>query len=181
MDYTGQLLIARPLNRDPWFRRSVVLIYESNRAGTVGVVLNQRTTVSVQTICAQNNYLYTGSDYVYRGGPVNERALIMVHTPEWSCPNTLQVNEHFSITSHDSMFKQLAVGDMPRKWRICSGVSAWSDEQIQGEMAGETPWTPEHSWLVARATQTSIFEIDGEKQWNYAIELAGRQMINSYF
>lgn len=181
MELSGKLLIARPLNKDPWFRRTVVLVYESNKAGTIGIVLNQRTTMSVQTLCAQHNVFYTGTEYVYRGGPVNERALIMVHSPEWACENTLQVNEHFSITSHDSMFRQMAMGSVPRRWRLCAGVSAWNDEQLLGELSGNPPWTPEHSWLTARATPSIIWDYDGDDQWNRAVELSGTQMINTFF
>ena len=50
MDYTGQLLIARPRNNDRFFKRSVILVYESNRAGTIGVILNRKTNHTCQNL-----------------------------------------------------------------------------------------------------------------------------------
>ena len=181
LDYTGQLLIARPLNKDRYFKRSVVLVYESNRAGTVGVVLNKRSHYTVQTMCAQHDLVYMGKEYCYQGGPVNDRALILVHSNEWYCENTLRVNEYFSVTSHKDMFKRLSMGNTPRKWRLCAGLAAWSDDQLEGEMQGLEPWTTEHSWLTANPNPNIIWDYDGDEQWNRAVELSGKQLMNMWF
>lgn len=181
MNLSGQLLIARPLNNDRYFKRSVILIYESHRAGTVGVVINKRTHHTVQTMCAQHDLVYMGKEYVYEGGPVNDRALVMVHSNEWACENTLKVNEYFSVTSHKDMFRRLSMGQTPRAWRICAGISAWSDDQIQGELRGEAPWTPEHSWLIANPSPSLLWGYDGDEQWNRAVELSGKQLVQSWF
>lgn len=180
-DYTGQLLISRPLNTDQYFKRSVILVYESNRAGTIGVILNKRTHMKVQTLCAQHDYVYMGPEYVYGGGPVNERALIMVHSNEWSCESTMRVNEYFSVTSHENMFAKLSAGQRPKQWRICAGVAAWSDDQLEREMEGQPPWTPEHSWLTANPTSSIIWKYDGNEQWNRSVELSGKQLTATWF
>ena len=181
MDYTGQLLIARPRNNDRFFKRSVILVYESNRAGTIGVILNQKTNHTCQNLLSQHNLIYNGPEYVYQGGPVNDNALILVHSNEWFCENTMKVNEHFSVTSHKDMFDRLAMGQGPRRWRLCAGIAAWNDEQLQGEMSGQTPWNPEHSWLTANSNESIIWDHDGDHQWNNAVELSSYQLIKQYF
>lgn len=181
MDYTGQLLISRPLNKDSFFKRTVVLVYESNRAGTIGVILNRRTNYKVQTLIASHDLMYMGSEYCYMGGPVNDKALILIHSNEWQCENTMQVNEVFSVTSHKDMFKRLAMGQTPKHWRLCAGVAAWSDDQIEGEMSGRAPWTPEHSWLTANPNTDIIWNYDGDEQWNRSVELSSSQLITQYF
>lgn len=181
MDYTGQLLIARPRNRDRFFKRSVILIYESNRAGTIGLILNKPSNYKVQTLIANHNLIYMGPEYCYQGGPVNDKALILVHSNEWYCENTLKVNDQFSVTSHKDMFKRIAMSQAPRRWRLCAGISAWSDDQLEGEMNGVSPWNLEHSWLTANANESIIWDYDGDEQWNRAIELSSQQMIHTYF
>jgi putative AlgH/UPF0301 family transcriptional regulator len=93
----------------------------------------------------------------------------------------MQVNEVFSVTSHKDMFKRLAMGQTPKHWRLCAGVAAWSDDQIEGEMSGRAPWTPEHSWLTANPNTDIIWNYDGDEQWNRSVELSSSQLITQYF
>src|ERR1700759_4954300 len=77
MDHTGsdpkagRLLVATPLLGDPNFKRAVVLIVEHEDVqGTLGVVLNRPTTISVGQVLEQWTDLTTEPSVVFRGGPV---------------------------------------------------------------------------------------------------------------
>jgi putative transcriptional regulator len=57
----GRLLVATPLLGDPNFRRTVILIVEDEPAeGTLGVVLNRPTEVSVGQVLEPWTALVTG-------------------------------------------------------------------------------------------------------------------------
>ena len=76
MDLQDHLLIAMPNLDDSYFYRSVIYICEHNEKGSMGLVLNQPTDLSIAELGAKMNFMMvsnrTYSDkLVLAGGPVN--------------------------------------------------------------------------------------------------------------
>jgi len=180
----GKLLIAHPnLPEDNWFRKTVIYIYADDEdKGTLGLALNVKTDLSVQTLCSQR-----GVDFpyripqVYKGGPVSETSIILLHTNEWRGTNTSTAGPTYNLTSDDYMFDRLALGDQPARWRMFLGLCGWRPGQLDMELAGQFPYGRENSWLTADANDYILFELDGDKMWEAAIELSSRQMFSTYF
>ena len=73
----GRLLVATPLLGDPNFRRTVVLVVEHEEIqGTLGVVLNRPTGISVGQVLDQWTDLVTDPAMVFNGGPVAQNSAL---------------------------------------------------------------------------------------------------------
>lgn len=183
MSRVGKLLIAHPkIPVGNPFRKSVIYIYEDNANGTQGVVLNYHSSFTVKDLCNQKGIIYPdGTHNLHKGGPVNEQAILMLHTDEWQSSNTMEAGKGYRISSDNHMFQKVALGDAPVYYRIFAGMSSWAVGQLDMEMKGQFPYRPENSWLTATANDSIIFDYDGDAQWEKAVELSSRQMIEQYF
>lgn len=183
MSRTGSLLIAHPnLSVGTPFYRSVIYIYNDDESGTLGLIVNKPTKFTFSQLAESKGYEYPLTrDFIRIGGPVNEKAMFILHTNDWRSTNTIKIAENISISSDDFMIEKIGVGSQPCFWRIMGGVCAWQPGQLDAELKGIPPFRPENSWLTARANDSILFEYDGERQWEKAVELSSQQMINSYF
>lgn len=179
----GNLLIAHPkLPKTNPFCKTVIYVYESNDQGVMGLVINRATNYTIKDLCKSKGFIYPESrTALHQGGPVNESALILLHTDDWHSENTAIAGKGLCVSSDNLMLKKLSHGDVPLYWRMFSGMSAWTKSQLHMELNGQFPYKPENSWLTAQANDDIVFEYDGEEQWEQAIELSSRQMINQFF
>jgi putative transcriptional regulator len=177
----GNLLIAPPSVRGNFFEKSVILLTEDHANGTVGVALNKSSKVTLKEFARQNNVMLDVPGYVFVGGPVNVKALTMIHTNEWRCANTMRINSNFSISSSPEILTNLAMGYAPSQWRIFVGLCGWSRGQLQQEMEGIPPYNKNQSWLTATADPDIVFDFGGQEQWTEAVERSGNEFVQKFF
>ena len=174
MNLTGKCLIARPTLIDPFFKQSVVFIYEQSSRGTVGVILNKKLNVSTRVLLENKGFIgNVPEEPLYTGGPVNERALVMLHSNDWHSGNTMIVNKNFSVTSDDIMLFKYTQGDTPRYYRFFAGASVWHPQQIKHEMA-------RNSWLVSELDMQTVFEADSRNLWDTAVEQTATETMDKF-
>jgi putative transcriptional regulator len=177
---TGKLLVAHPRQTQSPFYRSVVLVTEDHDHGSVGLVLNKPTDFTLKQVMESKGYDCLADRMVYQGGPVNQSALVMIHSDTWYSSNTMTVKSTVaSISSDNLMIEKLAMGDYPQNWRFVCGVSGWAPGQLEAEIRGTMGYDP--SWLVCEANEDIIYKWDGEKQWHKALELCSSEMLAQYF
>jgi putative transcriptional regulator len=176
MSLSGQLLVATPkLDRSP-FKHTVIFVSEHNRLGAIGYVLNKSTLVTVGKLFDHLG-IETGANFpdkLYHGGPVNERCVYMLHTPEWYSSSTSQVNSAFAISRDTFMFEKMSEFNMPEEWQLFAGQSKWSPGQLENEIA-------EDNWMTLAATPALVFASKKTHLWEIAVELCGQKMIENYF
>lgn len=172
---SGSILIAPPSVKGNFWYKTVVLVTEDHTHGSMGLVLNKRSQMTVNEFAEQLGYDVDLPGYLYLGGPVNVKALSFLHTNEWKCSNTLQINEHFSISSSEDILPRLAMGNVPNQWRLFLGVCGWSPKQLIGEIKGEPPWKAETSWCTAQSDTGIVFDNDLKDQWVTALERSGQE------
>lgn len=180
-DLVGNLLIAPPSVRGNFFEKTVILLTEDHSNGTVGVVLNKPSKVTLNDFARQNNVILDIPGHVYVGGPVNVKALTMLHTNEWHCSNTMRINNTFSISSSPEILSNLAMGHCPKQWRIFVGLCGWAKGQLKQEMDGIPPYNRNQSWLTATADLDLVFENDKQEQWTESIERSGSEFAQKFF
>jgi putative transcriptional regulator len=173
MNFVGNLLIAPPAVKGNFWYKTVITITEHNSHGSVGVVLNKRSTLTIKDFGEQLNYDLDYPGYIYQGGPVNVKSLSFLHTNDWACRNTLRVNHLFSVSSADDILPRLAMGDCPKKWRIFLGMCGWGPGQLVSELKGIPPWNHSTSWCTASSELDLIFESDNKDQWVAALDRSG--------
>lgn len=173
MNLIGTLLIAPPAIKGNFWYKTVIMITEHHHHGSVGLVLNKRSQLSIKEFGDQLGFDLDYPGYVYQGGPVNIKSLSFLHTNDWSCKNTLRLNDSFSISSANDILPRLAIGDAPRQWRIFLGMAGWGPGQLLGEIKGNPPWNHENSWCTASCDLDLAFGSDNKDQWVSALDRSG--------
>ena len=172
-DLTGSLLIAPPAVKGNFWYKTVVMVTEHHNDGSIGIVLNKRSSMSIVEFGAQLGYEIDLPGFVYLGGPINVKSLSFLHTNEWKSKNTLRINDEFSLSSADDILPRLAMGDTPKQWRILLGMCGWSPKQLIGEIKGTPPWNQNTSWCTASSSLDVVFGSDNKDQWCNALDRSG--------
>jgi len=179
---TGNLLISPPSMTDDRFDQSVLLLtHHKNEHGSFALCVNKPTQFTISEIADELELNGLPHYPLYWGGPVTQSSIWMLHSPEWSGTNTKNINENWSLTSHDSMFYHIADGDAPKYFRFMHGFCSWAPEQLESELKGNPPWTPKSSWLVAEDPGAEwLLECPEETMWEHATELCSSQAVDSW-
>jgi putative transcriptional regulator len=170
MNIVGNLLIAPPSVKNSFWSKSVIMITEHGIQGTLGLVLNKPSNLSIMEFGKQLNMILNIPGMVYIGGPINNQSLALLHTPEWTSKNTLQISDQFSVSSADDILPRLSLGDSPKEWRLFLGMSGWANGQLINEIKGNEPYRHETSWITASPTSELVFDFEGKDQWCKAID-----------
>jgi putative transcriptional regulator len=179
MNLTGKLLIAPPNVRGNFWQKTVIFVTEDHARGSMGVVLNKQSKMTIREFAEQCNVDIDIEGFVYVGGPVNVKALTLLHSSEWRTNNTMQVNDEFSISSSQELLHRLAMGDHPKHWRLLVGLCAWAPDQLTNEIKGIPPYSHDFSWLTATPNYTSVFGLDAQVQWTQSIEQSGTEFVQN--
>lgn len=177
----GQLLVAPPAQEDEFWSKTAVFLYEQNHTNTIGLIVNKASERMVSDLANHHDIEYNGTEPLYVGGPVNASALVMLHTDDWRCSNTMHICENFMISSDRTMLQRVCSGDAPRKWKLFLGMSVWTNTQLLGEVQGTPPWNKKTSWLVAHPEESILFGKDPDRVWKRGIDLAAKEMVQNYF
>jgi len=179
----GDLLIAPPKMPDLRFKKSVIMLTQQHQGGWAGLTINKPTPHTLLDLAREVDLNLPGrmNFPLYWGGPVNTTTVWMLHSSEWSMMETIEINEHWSMTSDEKMFACVADGDYPRHFRFMFGLCAWAPEQLEAELRGSPPWHHSSSWLIARGPSPDwLFEQDPADLWSNSTELCGHQAVNAW-
>lgn len=180
-ELVGKLLIAPPSIKGTFFQKTVILLTEDHVQGSVGLVLNKPSQTTLKEFAHQNNVDMDVPSYVHVGGPVNIKALTMIHTNDWACNNTMRINREISISSSHEILTSIAMGKEPERWRIFVGLCGWSRGQLKNEIDGVPPYNKNQSWLTSSSDLDMIFDQDAKDQWSSAIERSGAEFAQKFF
>jgi putative transcriptional regulator len=162
----GRLLVAAPALGDPNFVRSVVLLLEHNEQGSLGVILNRPTDLSVADVLDAWSALASEPDVVFQGGPVGlDGALALaalgdrarVGPPDRAePPGWRQVYGDLGLVDLDAEPAALAarLGSL----RIFAGYAGWGPGQLEVELAQD-------AWYVVDSEPGDAFSPQPERLW----------------
>ncbi len=160
----GRLLVATPLLGDPNFRRAVVLVVEHEvTEGTLGIVLNRPTTISVGQVLEQWTELTTDPSVVFKGGPVAPNsALALALVPGmdepagWRALDGAPALARLGLLDLDAPPRLLAPSIA--SLRVYAGYAGWSPGQLEAEI-------DEGAWYVVGAEPADVFAAEPERLW----------------
>ncbi len=159
----GHLLLAGAALWDPNFRRSVVLIAHHDEEGAVGVVLNDRTDVTVAEAIPQLGDLVPADEPLFVGGPVEPQAAVVI--ADFEDPSLAEIIALDSIGFlPPETGPEIEMGI--RRARVFAGYSGWGPGQLEAEMA-------QGSWIVERATPADVFPPDPSRLWDTVLRRKG--------
>lgn len=175
------LLISPPNIPDSRFRNTVLMLTHDHDGGSFALCVNRETKYTLKDLLEDTEIELNVNFPVYWGGPVGASTVWMLHSSEWSIDNTVEIDEHWSMSSSIEMFRALALGDCPRHFRILFGYCSWAPGQLQCELDGLGPWKKEHSWLVAKNLGPEwLFEQPVETVWDNCTTLSSHQAVDSW-
>lgn len=167
----GKLLIAEPsLTGDVSFNRSVVLLAEHNKEGSVGFILNKPLEYHINDLVSEINIPFR----VYNGGPVEQDNLYFIHKVPHLIDNSIEISDgiywggDFEKTIALINEKLISEQDI----RFFLGYSGWSSLQLDKELSSKT-------WIVVKNQyESAIIQKPATTFWKEKmIELGGNYLL----
>ena len=181
INLTNHFLIAMPGMEDGTFARSVVYVCEHSEHGALGLIINKPGSISMADLFEKVDLPLAraelGGQPVFQGGPVQTERGFVLHEPitaeglppdESIYASTLTVPGSLEMTTSKDVLEALSNGGGPRRVLITLGYSAWSEGQLESEIAG-------NSWLTVDADTSLIFDAPIELRYERALALLGLQ------
>lgn len=171
----GRLLVATPMLGDPNFRRTVVLVVEHEpNEGTLGVVLNRPTEVSVGQVLEPWTDLATGPPVVFTGGPVaptSALALALVRGDGeplgWRGLDGPPEMSRIGLVDLEAPPQVLAAEIS--SLRVFAGYAGWGSGQLEAEIE-------EGAWYVLPGEPADPFMADPERLWQAVLRRQGGEL-----
>jgi putative transcriptional regulator len=179
INLTHHFLIAMPGLQDPSFAGSVVYMCEHSERGALGLVINKPTDISLQKLFDKVDLRLgreeLATEPVLQGGPVQTERGFVLHEAviaEGADPSesvyasTMTIPGGLEMTTSKDVLEAISTGAGPRKVLVTLGYSAWSEGQLESELA-------DNSWLTVSADPSVIFDTPIDKRYERALSLLG--------
>ena len=165
----GRLLIAEPsILNDRSFNRSVVLLTEHNKTGSIGFIMNKPMKYKMCDLVPEIDCNFP----VYNGGPVSKENLYFIHNIPKLIPNSIKIAQDiywggdFESVSNLLIQKKITAKDI----RFFLGYSGWEANQLTEELTGD-------SWKVMENSYPNILTTSSSLWKNKLMELGGDYQI----
>jgi putative transcriptional regulator len=176
---TNHFLIAMPGLQDELFARSVVYLCEHNQQGALGLLINKPCEMSLKALFDKMDLSLERSDLqraeVFLGGPVQTERGFVLHESIFDAANqpkqpvfssTMVIPGGLEMTTSRDVLEAICTGSGPRKLMMALGYAAWSEGQLESELAS-------NSWLTVAADPRLIFETPVAQRYEQALQLLG--------
>lgn len=161
--------MAAPGLLDSNFRRTVVYVIEHRRRGSLGVVLNRPSEVSVHDVLPGWAPLASRPYDVFVGGPVdNETALCLAAVRTGHDPATVSglVAVRGPVALVDLEGDPAALAPRLRGLRVFAGYSGWDTGQLHGEVE-------RGDWIVVPALPDDVVTAHDAQLWARVLRRQG--------
>lgn len=166
----GKLLVASPLINEPFFKRGVVLVLDSDsKGGLMGLVLNKSSRLSLGDLMPG----WKGGFRVpvYCGGPVETDRMFMLHTmPDIITDSTEILPGIFVGGNLKDMVEYInGGGESEGNFRFFLGYSGWLKGQLDSELE-------ENVWALKKiADPHLLFSGTGNPFWRREVKDMGER------
>ena len=151
------LMISEPFMQDPNFTRSVVLVCEHNEEGTLGLILNQPSSLFLKDAVDMDEF-DSSSFPLYIGGPVGIDSLQFVHKCYDRLNSGLDLGDGLYWGGNFEALKLLIhrgeIKDDEIKFFL--GYSGWSEKQLNDELN-------ENAWIVSNNFNPDLVFVHAEE------------------
>ncbi|MFD4375205.1 YqgE/AlgH family protein [Streptomyces sp. NPDC058486] len=172
---TGRLLVATPALADPNFDRAVVLLLDHDDEGSLGVVLNRPTPVTVGDVLAAWAGLAGEPGVVFQGGPVSlDAALGLAVIPGYEdpSPSSRLRSSRGDPIGWRRVFGAIGLVDLETPpellgpalgaLRIFAGYAGWGPGQLETELT-------EGAWYVVESEPGDVSSPTPETLWRQVL------------
>ncbi len=154
----GRLLISVPFLNDYYFGRSVVLLTEHGKEGSVGLIINKPLDTRINDAIKD---FPAFDENLYLGGPVEKNSLFYIHTKGDIITDSIEIKEGLYWGGDFEAIKSLIKDGLlyPGNIRFFVGYSGWAPFQLDRELR-------EKSWVVSECDVNSILTPDPLTYWH---------------
>ena len=162
----GKILIAQPTLIDMNFKRSVILLVEHNKNGTVGFVLNRLLELTLPELLPDFPDLDVK---ISIGGPVSPNSIHFIHTLGERIPGAVTIGKSLFWGGDFESLKAMIISGKVKSHqvRFFVGYSGWGVKQLEREIS-------EESWVVAQTDPNSIMK-GSDDLWTRVLQQMGKQ------
>lgn len=161
----GRLLVAEPsILNDRSFNRSIVLLTEHNKSGSIGFIMNKPMKYRMCDLVPDINCNLP----VYNGGPVSQENLYFIHNVPHLIPDSIKISKSiywggdFDTVSDLLISKKISYKEI----RFFLGYSGWEANQLAEELT-------EDSWMVMENSYPNILSTNDTIWRSKLMELGG--------
>ncbi len=170
----GRFLISEPFMGDQNFQRTVVLLVEHSREGSLGFVINRQLDLTLDQLIEG---LPAFQAPIFMGGPVEQNTLHYVHRLGTSFPGSHEiVNDVFWGGDFEQVKNQIQLNLLSEDDILFFvGYSGWGPGQLEEEL-------DQKSWIVAPENPLFIFQQNYDDLWREILQSMGfkYQIIANY-
>lgn len=169
----GRLLLAMPQMGDPRFHKAVIFVCAHDANGAMGLVVNHAVPgLELGELLKQMKIdpaaisRKSASFPIMNGGPVEAARGFILHSPDFSQPDTVKISGDISVTGTVDALRAVATGTGPQKMLFMLGYAGWGAGQLDQEMQ-------QNAWLVADADPDLVFAAGSDEKWDRAVRKLG--------
>jgi putative transcriptional regulator len=164
----GLFLYAAPGIADSRFAESVVLLVRHGPEGSMGLVVNRRTSIPIAE-ALETVEEARGSDLLlYWGGPVQPEAVLALVRSERPSPGAETVLAGVHLTGNLADVRAVLSGPDPGgRLRVYTGYAGWGAAQLPTEVRSGV-------WVLDPADAASVFAPDPSQVWRRIHQLLDR-------
>ena len=166
----GILLVAEPsLLSDSSFNRSVILIADHNKDGSVGFILNKPLDYTVSDLLPDLEAYFT----IFNGGPVEQDNLYFIHNIPELITNSIEISDGIFWGGDFELTKSLINENKitSDNIRFFLGYTGWAANQLETELK-------ENSWIVLKNIHNKeILEKASDDFWKEKIMTLGGEYL----
>lgn len=166
---TGQFLLAMPGIGDPRFDRAVIAVCAHDANGAIGIGIGAEIDgLGVHDLLAQFDIApgAAPNDPVHFGGPVDTRRGFVLHSPDWSGQDTVDVAGRWALSGTVDVLKALAAGNGPSRWLVALGYAGWGEGQLDDELT-------RHGWFNTPGDLALLYDTPSAQRWQRGFGIAG--------
>ena len=164
----NHFLIATPSLNDSIFKKSIILLCDHSKEGSMGLIINKPMTED------KNKSLFVDTIFdgsivdtkIYFGGPVDLNTCFILHDSNYLTKETLKISKDISLTSNNRIIDDLKNGTGPNSYKLNIGYAGWSAGQLEDEIKNG-------DWILAPADDNLIFNIPDNEMWSQSTKYLG--------
>ena len=163
-------LIATEKMNDDRFGKTVIVMFESDKKGAWGLVINKRLgTMPIALLIdpslntsEEREEMFKKNIPIFWGGPVDVKEIFILHSSEYKSETTKNYGD-ISISQDYNILFDIAENKGPEKSLVILGYSGWGSGQLEGEMERD-------HWILSNIDLDITFDQDSNTKWNKAFK-----------
>ena len=160
----GMFLVAKRALDGPHFGQSVVYLVEHGEDGTLGLIVNRSSEISLSEALPDIEDKQATAHALFYGGPVGLPMILMLVRNESATEGMAYVADNVYISADRRVLDEVLAAKKPgSEVRFYIGHSGWAAGQLDFELA-------RGSWHVVAADTDAIFSGETGSLWHRLIE-----------